>query len=423
MGPRPRPLAGLAVAVVAVLGAASLAGCVPDGEGVGVDEQPAVERERGAVVTSMPLTVDSGSVERARRIVYSSRDAHGAGTVVSGSVLEPAAPWTGDGPRPLMVIAPGTQGTADNCAPSLLMQFGTAPPPPSQLFLDLGWAVAITDYEGLGTPGPHTYLVREAQGNAVLDMAVAAADLLGGGEIPTAIFGFSQGGGAAAAAAEMAADRAADRGPAIDLRAVYAGGVPADLPSTTAEIDGSPLAGAMGYAINGLVAAYPEVAAPIDEILNDAGRAFVADTADQCVGATLEKWGGRDSRDFTADGRPLAKHLAEGASGAGASGAGAESADRALHDAVDAQRLGRRAPAVPVFVTHNAEDDVIPVAGARRLVRDWCDAGANVTYVEVSEDLGDASHGLAWQLTVDEAFAWLVAVMGGPNAPGVPGTC
>lgn len=53
-------------------------------------------------------------------------------------------------------------------------------------------------------------------------------------------------------------------------------------------------------------------------------------------------------------------------------------------------------------------------------MRDWCAAGANVTYSEVDEDLGDASHGLAWQLTADEAFGWLVSVMGGS---GVPGNC
>src|SRR5690606_11308608 len=132
----------------------------------------------GTVVTEMPLAVDSPSVAAARRIVYASTDAHGASNVVSGSVLEPVAKWTGDGRRPLLVIAPGTQGTADNCAPSLTMQFGTAPRPPSTHFVDWGWAVAITDYEGLGTPGGHTYLVREPQGHAVLDVARAAEWLL-----------------------------------------------------------------------------------------------------------------------------------------------------------------------------------------------------------------------------------------------------
>ena len=405
----------LAVLLVAVL--AAVAGCSAggfEGADAGRGAPPPVEREPGAVITEMDLAVESPSVASARRIVYASTDAHGGPNVVSGSVLEPTAEWTGDGPRPLLVIAPGTQGAADNCAPSMTMHFGTAPPPPSRHFLDLGWAVAITDYEGLGTPGAHTYLVREAQGRAVLDMARAADELIGGfgsggfgsdgaAESPVAVFGFSQGGAASAAAAELAGDYA----PEVNIRAVYAGGVPADLPSTAAEIDGSPLSGAMGYAINGLVAAYPEVGEEIDGMLNAEGRSFLDETATQCIGATLAMWGRRDSADFTVDGRSFAEHLGDGA------GPG-------LRRAVGKQTLGTTAPGMPVFVTHNVEDDVIPVSGARRLVRDWCAAGANVTYSEVDEDLGDASHGLAWQLTADEAFGWLVSVMGGS---GVPGNC
>ena len=410
-----RVLAALLVAVLA-----AVTGCSAGGfEGADADRgtPPPVEREPGAVITRMELAVDSPSVADARRIVYASTDAHGGPDVVSGSVLEPTAPWTGDGPRPLLVIAPGTQGAADNCAPSMTMHFGTSPPPPSRHFLDLGWAVAITDYQGLGTPGTHTYLVREAQGRAVLDVARAAEKLIGefgsGGfgsdgaaDTPVAIFGFSQGGAASAAAAEMAGEYA----PEVSIRAVYAGGVPADLPSTATEIDGSPLSGAMGYAINGLVAAYPEVGEEVDAMLNAEGRRFLDESATQCIGATLALWGRRDSSDFTVDGRSFAEHLDEVA------GPG-------LREAVGKQKLGTVAPGMPVFVTHNVRDDVIPVAGARRLVREWCDGGANVTYAEVDEDLGDASHGLAWQLTQDEAFGWLVSVMGGPDAPGAEGTC
>lgn len=398
-----------ALLVVVIFGLAACSGGGFEGANAGRAKPPAVEREPGTVITEMDLAVESPSVAAARRIVYASRDAHGESNVVSGSVLEPTAEWTGDGPRPLLVIAPGTQGAADNCAPSMTMHFGTSPPPPSRHFLDLGWAVAITDYEGLGTPGGHTYLVREAQGHAVLDVARAAEKLLwprAGEKTPIAVFGFSQGGAASAAAAEMAAEHA----PELDIRAVYAGGVPADLPSTAEEIDGSPLSGAMGYAINGLVAAYPGIGDEVDAMLGEEGRRFLDETATQCIGATLALWGRRDSSDFTRDGQSFAEHLGSGA------GPG-------LRAAVDKQKLGTVAPGMPVFVTHNVQDDVIPVDGARRLVRDWCGAGANVTYAEVDEDLGDASHGLAWQLTQDEAFGWLVSVMGGPDAPGAEGTC
>src|SRR5699024_10633445 len=141
------------------------------------------------------------------------------------------------------------------------------------------------------------------------------------------------GGAASAAAAEMAGEYA----PELDIRAVYAGGVPVDLPSTAAQIDGSPLSGAMGYAINGLAAAYPGIRGEVDSMMNEEGTRFLRETATQCIGATLVLWGRRDSADFTVDGRSFAEHLDEVA------GPG-------LREAVGKQKLGTVAPGMPVFV-------------------------------------------------------------------------
>lgn len=384
---------GGAALVVAAL--AFAAGACSGGGGSG-DGTPGFEpRSPGSVLTRMDL--DVSGVASATRVVYSSRGVGDRASVVSGTLLEPEAPWTGDGPRPVLVIAPGTQGAADNCAPSMTMHFGREIPPPARDFLAQGWAVAITDYEGLGTPGQHTYLVREPQGKATLDVARAA--IAEWGAAPVALFGFSQGGAATAAAAELASDYA----PELDIRAVYAGGVPEDLRGTAAHIDRSPLAGAMGYAINGLLASYPDIAGEVRDVLSDEGLRFVAETATECVGATVANWGGRDSRDFTRDGRTLAEHLGD---------------PGMLAEVVGKQKLGGTAPAAPMFVSHNEFDGVIPVQGARDLVGRWCAAGADVTYAEVSEDLGDASHGLAWQLTRDEALRWLAGILDGTHERG-----
>jgi hypothetical protein len=59
----------------------------------------------------------------------------------------------------------------------------------------------MTDYQGLGTPGLHTYVNRIAEGNAMLDAGRAATRLLGTSLDPygpVAFWGHSQGGGAAA---------------------------------------------------------------------------------------------------------------------------------------------------------------------------------------------------------------------------------
>ena len=67
---------------------------------------------------------------------------------------------------------------------------------------------------------------------------------------------------------------------------------------------------------------------------------------------------------------------------------------------------------MPVFVTHNALDDVLPVTSARELVQKWQKAGADITYVEVDTDLGDGTHGLAYVLTHEEMLAWVNQKMG-----------
>ena len=68
-----------------------------------------------------------------------------------------------------------------------------------------GLVVAATDYEGLGTPGPHPYIVGSSEGHAVLDAAVAAAMLPGTGAGSTIVLiGGSQGGHAVLWAAQMA---------------------------------------------------------------------------------------------------------------------------------------------------------------------------------------------------------------------------
>ncbi len=111
---------------------------------------------------------------KAYDIRYRSTSATGAGNVVSGMVLVSPLPWN-NGPRPIVAYAMGTQGMADQCAPSQQLQNGTEVEIAflAQAMFN-GWAVAITDYEGLGTPGDHTYAVARSEGRALLDVARAA---------------------------------------------------------------------------------------------------------------------------------------------------------------------------------------------------------------------------------------------------------
>ncbi len=100
---------------------------------------------------------------RATRVLYRSTNATGGANMVSGTVLVPTLPYLAGGKRPLVSYAVGTQGLGDQCAPSNQMAVGTETEAGIiQGMLFQGWAVAVTDYEGLGTPGQHTYVVARA---------------------------------------------------------------------------------------------------------------------------------------------------------------------------------------------------------------------------------------------------------------------
>ena len=50
---------------------------------------------------------------------------------------------------------------------------------------------------------------------------------------------------------------------------------------------------------------------------------------------------------------------------------------------VDAQRIGKLKPTVPVRVTTGTTDDIVPHKQSRQLAVDWCKAKVNVTYTPV----------------------------------------
>ena len=69
--------------------------------------------------------------------------------------------------------------------------------------------IAATDYEGIGTPGLHPFLVGESEGRGVLDAARAARGLKAAAASSKAlVFGLSQGGHSALFAGELAASYA-----------------------------------------------------------------------------------------------------------------------------------------------------------------------------------------------------------------------
>ena len=298
---------------------------------------------------------------RATRVMYATRDRTGATAAVTGTVLVPPVPWVGVGQRPVVGYAAGTQGLGDRCAPSRQLAAGSEYEGAFiSGLLARGYAVAMTDYEGLGTPGTHTYMVRKAQAHAVLDMVRAAQRLPDTGlpaAGPVLLAGYSQGGGATAAAVELAPTYA----PELKVKGAVAGAVPAELGAVAAHLDGGLYSAFALYAVAGQAAAY---GIDLGDHLNAHGLAVMEAVRGECVAESIALHAFTRSGTLTTDGRDLAELAAS----------------EPFRSVIADQRIGRLRPAAPVLVTHSVLDDVIPYAVGRGLARDWCARGANVAF-------------------------------------------
>lgn len=357
----------------------------------------------------------------ATRLMYKSTDANGDPVPVTGAYIEPSADWKGEGPRPLVALGPGTMGQGDQCAASLALEHpvGFNGRSVSVGYEDVavyrllarGVAVVVTDYAGLGaTDRLHTYVNRLDEAHALLDSARAAGRLDGASVTSgsrVGLYGYSQGGGASAAAAEVQPSYAPD----VRLAGTYSGAPPADLTEVMKGIDGSALAGALGWSVNGFVQSDPELEEIADEHLNAEGKAALKDLSAMCVGDSIFKYGFQQSEQWTSSGKPIAEVVAE---------------EPKLQATLDAQRIGDRKPAGPVRVATGTQDDIVPHEQARRLARDWCDQDADVTYEPVElPDLGDGlltNHLTPLLADQGEAVSWLTDRLSGEAATSTCGT-
>lgn len=161
--------------------------------------------------TSMPAFSRSteGQLVDAARVVYRSTNGDtGRQTEVSGSVFTPK----GDAPEggwPVISFGHGTTGLDEPCGPSVsntLLGFSSI----IDGYVSKGYAVALADYQGLGSPGVHPYTDAKTAGLNMIDAVRALRHTFDGVSARWAAVGGSQGGGAAWAADEQAGSYAPD---------------------------------------------------------------------------------------------------------------------------------------------------------------------------------------------------------------------
>jgi hypothetical protein len=161
-----------------------------------------------------------------------------------------------------------------------------------------------------------------------------------------------------ASAAELASSYA----PELSMVGTYAGAPPANLKELFPDADGSALVGVVGYALNSLMAAYPEAADTIRSTMTPRGLAMLESVSRQCVGQTAIDFAFRHLQPyFTEDVTRLIN-------------------TDPLSDLLDAQRIGRYKPNAPVLIDSNRYDPLVPWTGANQLGRDWCAQGGDVDF-------------------------------------------
>lgn len=293
-------------------------------------------------------------VQKSVRVRYRSTSGiDGAGATVSGVVLVPKGPPPAGG-WPIAAIGHPTAGVDTSCAPSAypgLMGSLTAVIP----FLTYGYVVTMSDYQGLGTPGPHPYLDPKTAGYNVIDSVRAAREVVPDTSGSWISYGVSQGGQAVWAANEMAADYGGDLrllgsisiAPPTDLRPIVDSMVAGTL--TTAQKVLLPLL------LEGVRAVRPEL--NIDDYLRGVMRTRM-DVFLTCAG----------------DGEALKASVAESAAAEDTTPVDAAAADR-LRNWLGELALPRKPASAPMLVAYGDADDTVLPAWTEAAITAACGLG------------------------------------------------
>ncbi|PZG24124.1 hypothetical protein C1I95_01010 [Micromonospora craterilacus] len=303
----------------------------------------------GQLIWARPVPSPDGLTGFA--ILYWSTATSGDLVAVSGVAFQPEEPASA-GPRSILAWAHGTVGLDDSCAPSRGYARGAG----DSLALVRraiaeGAIFVASDYEGLGTPGEHPFMVNEASARNVLDSIRAGSQLFDATGASAFILGQSQGGAAALYAAEIHAKYAPD------IRLVGAAGVavPAGLDELDAQLAGGPYFGYVLMTAHGYRTAYPQVAM---DGLTAAGSTALDQIPGKCVDEILGEY---------ADGRTDTY------------GTGAVLDAPEVRALLAKNELGGTAPDVPIMLVHGEVDDTIPLRNARELRQRYCAASAMIT--------------------------------------------
>jgi pimeloyl-ACP methyl ester carboxylesterase len=286
------------------------------------------------------------------RILYSSTDGVDGKTpvVVSGAYFVPKGTPPAGG-WPLVAWAHGTTGIADVCAPSWMPRSARDA---SYLttWLQQGYAIVATDYQGLGTPGPHPYLAVRPEAYSVLDSVRAVLTSFPTVANRIVIIGQSQGGGAAFATAGIAPGYA----PELNIRGSVATGVP--FPGSARPPPASPDKAdrTVAYTLYiGIMMQQGDPSTPDDQLVTPRALPLLQEARKTCVGTLF--------RDVVQAGLNRANTLQPGFGAA-------------FKTVLPSMQYSTVRLSQPLFVGTGEQDRDVPPASQLALVRNACAVGS-----------------------------------------------
>lgn len=320
---------------------------------------------------------------RAWRIMYRTTDVHGDAVVSTGIVVTPLGPAPAGG-RTVVSWGHPTTGAAADCAPSR----GFDPYElieGMRLLLDRGYTIAATDYVGMGTAGPDSYLVGDTGGNAVLD-AVRAAQHLPAAHASddVVLWGHSQGGQAVL----FAAQRAAAYAPELHVEGVAVAAPAADLSALLSDhIDDISGVTIGSYAFAAYSQVYADRGATLESILTPGAQQILPEMNSMCLLANIgrlheigEPYVGRFVTADPSTVQPWQGILTENSAGG-------------------------QSFAAPLFVAQGLDDKLVDPSATEQFVAHERGLGMDVEFHAIA----DADHGTIAYFALPSLMAWLDA--------------
>jgi len=314
--------------------------------------QPLAKGPAGTLVKAPKKIAAAGLHGTVYRVMYMSESVLNKPVVVTGLIIVPDTPAPAGG-YPVVSWGHGTNGMADQCAPSLDPRSAV---PMTNDLLDQGWEVTASDYQGEGTPGILPYIVGVSAARNTIDIVRAARNFPAAhASADYVVWGHSEGGQTAMFALHIGTSYA----PELHMKGVVAGAPPSQFGLIYTFLSTSPYRYYLFMAAGAYQAAYGAKAAPVGKVLTPLGQSLLPDLNKGCSDYVAKATDKYTIAQITS-GDPFKIP-----------------AWRKLLMANDPENFAT-ASSVPLLIIQGGDDEQIPVASTQLLAQHLCGVGQDL---------------------------------------------